>query len=116
MKRLVAMLAVVGGCLMAAAPADAGSGNRAAIAALATLRYVDRVDVIDTVLSDHTVQSRRAQYNNTPLTPLQVAIISSPPLVQAIRATVWSFDLRSVYAARVEGGTVYIYLGEPPGK
>jgi hypothetical protein len=115
MIRLAAALMVVGACLTAA-PAEAGSGNRAAIAAIATLRYVDRVNVIDTVLSDRFVYSKRAMPNNTPLTPLQVAIISNPALVDAIRVTVWSFDLRSAYAARVEGNTVYIYLGEPPGK
>jgi hypothetical protein len=116
MKRIAAVLALGLGALLAAVPANAGSGNRAAIAALATLRYVDRVDVIDTVLNDRFIYSRRAMPNNTPLTPLQVAILNSPPLVQAIRASVWRFDLRSVYAALVEGNTVYIYLGEPPGK
>jgi hypothetical protein len=114
MKKILAMLAFVAMTAMVA-PAQAGSGNDRAIRALRVLHTVDRVVVVDTVAwSDRHIWSKRALPKITPLTPLQVAIVNNHSLVAAIDQTVWSFDLKSVYAARVEGYTVYLYMGEPP--
>ncbi len=108
---------LLGATLAAAQPAVAGTGDNVAIHNIETLRFVTRVNVIDVAARlDRRVWGRRAMYNNAPLTPLQVAILNNRPLMNAIQATVWSFDLRSVYAAKVEGYTVYLYMGEPPNK
>ena len=115
MMKLRAVLAAVGLCLLAALPAQAGSGNDRAIRDLQSLRHVDRVVVIDAgTQSDRWIWAKRALQSATPLTSLQIAIAGNRPLVQAINRTVWSFDLKSVYAALVKGYTVYLYMGEPP--
>ncbi len=116
MTRLGVVLAAVAALfLLAVPPAEAGSGNNRAIQALSTLRYVDRVVVVDAARgTDRWLDAKRAHTSRQPLTPLQAAIAGNPALVDAINRTVWSLDLKSVYAARVEGYTVYIYLGEPP--
>ena len=115
MTRLRAVLAALALSLVATLPAAAGSGNDRAIRDLRTLRTVDRVVVIDVgAQSDRHIWAKRAHYSVMPLTPLQVAIVQNPALIEAINRTVWSFDLKSVYAARVEGATVYLYEGEPP--
>ncbi len=115
MTRLAAVLAALGLCLLAVLPAQAGSGNNRAIRDLATLHYVDRVVVVDVAQgSDRWIRAKRAHTSRQPLTPLQVAIAGNPALVEAIDRSMWNFDLKSVYAARVEGYTVYIYMGEPP--
>ncbi len=111
---LAALGLILGFSLLAVLPAQAGSGNDRAIRALSTLRTVDRVVVIDTAVTQHHIWARRMMSSSTPLTPLQVAIVQNPALIAAINRTVWSFDLKSVYSARVEGYTVYIYMGEPP--
>ena len=101
--------------LLAVLPAEAGSGNERAIRELRTLRYVDRLVVIDVgAQHDRWIESKRAQESRLPLTPLQVAIMNNGALVEAINHRVWSFDLKSVYAALIEGNTVYLYLDEPP--
>jgi hypothetical protein len=116
MKRMAVGI-LMGLAALAAEPALAGSGNVAAIHDIETLRYVNRVNVIDTAAqSDRWVYGKRAMHNNAPLTPLQVAILNNGALMHAIQTTVWSFDLRSVYAAKVEGYTVHLYMGEPPNK
>ena len=115
MTRLRVVLAAVGLCLLAILPAQAGSGNDRAIRDLSTLRTVDRVDVIDVGLwSNRHIWAKRALPSASRLTPLQLAILRNRALIDAINRTVWSFDLKSVYAARVEGYTVYLYMGEPP--
>ena len=115
MTRLRVALAAMALSLVAALPAAAGSGNDRAIRDLETLRTVDRVVVIDVAQgSDRHIGAKRAHHSVQPLTPLQVAIAQNPALVEAINRTVWSFDLKSVYAAKVVGYTVYLYEGEPP--
>ena len=114
MTRLGAALAVLGLSLMAVLPAQAGSGNDRAIRDLRTLRTVDRVVVVDVSATSRWIWAKRAHNSVMPLTPLQTAIVRNRPLIDAINRTVWSFDLKSVYAARVEGYTVYLYEGEPP--
>ena len=118
MTRLGAALAalglILGLSLLAVPPAQAGSGNDRAIRALSTLRTVDRVVVVDIAITQRHIWAKRMMGSTTPLTPLQVAILQNPALIAAIDRTVWSFDLKSVYAARVEGYTVYLYMGEPP--
>lgn len=112
---LAALGLILGLSLLAALPAEAGSGNNRAIRDLNTLHTVDRVVVVDTGLwSDRHIWAKRALSSAMPLTPLQVAIAGNPALIAAINRTVWSFDLKSVYSARVEGYTVYLYMGEPP--
>jgi hypothetical protein len=115
MTRLRVALAAMALSLVAALPAAAGSGNDRAIRDLETLRTVDRVVVIDVAQgSDRHIGAKRAHHSVQPLTPLQVAIVQNPALIEAINRTVWSFDLKSVYAAKVVGHTVYLYEGEPP--
>jgi hypothetical protein len=114
MTKLGVVLAAAGFSLAAALPAAAGSGNDRAIRDLRVLRTVDRVVVIDTAQSDRHVRAKRALASVMPLTPLQIAIVQNRPLIEAIDRTVWSFDLKSVYAAKVVGYTVYLYEGEPP--
>ena len=115
LQRWAAHAALAGLSLLAALPAQAGSGNDRAIRALATLRYVDRLVVVDVgSMSDRRIWSKRAAHSYWPLTPLQLAIANNPAVVEAINRTVWSLDLKSVYAARIEGYTVYLYEGEPP--
>jgi hypothetical protein len=118
MTRLGAALAagglICGLCLLAVLPAQAGSGNDRAIRDLRTLRTVDRVVVVDVSSTSRWIWAKRAHNSVMPLTPLQSAIVRNRPLIDAINRTVWSFDLKSVYAARVEGYTVYLYEGEPP--
>ena len=115
MTRLGAALAVLGLSLLAVLPAQAGSGNDGAIRDLRTLHTVDRLVVIDVgARHDRWINAKRAQTSRLPLTPLQTAILRNPALIEAINHRVWSFDLKSVYAARVEGYTVYLYEGEPP--
>ena len=115
MTRLRTVLAAAGLSLLAVLPAQAGSGNDRAIRALATLRYVDKLVVIDVSIGhDRYIWAKRAHASMQPLTPLQVAIANNPALVEAINRTVWSFDLKSIYAALVRGNTVYLYEGDPP--
>ena len=118
MTRLGAALAagglICGLCLLAVLPAQAGSGNDRAIRDLRTLRTVDRVVVVDVSATNRWIWAKRAHNSVMPLSPLQSAIVRNRPLIDAINRTVWSFDLKSVYAARVEGYTVYLYEGEPP--
>ena len=118
MTRLGAALAagglICGLCLLAVLPAQAGSGNDRAIRDLRTLRTVDRVVVVDASATSRWIWAKRAHNSVMPLSPLQSAIVRNRPLIDAINRTVWSFDLKSVYAARVEGYTVYLYEGEPP--
>jgi hypothetical protein len=115
MTTLRTALAAAGLSLLAVLPAQAGSGNDRAIRALATLHYVDRLVVVDVgSMSDRRIWSKRASHSRQPLTPLQLAIANNPAVVEAINRTVWSFDLKSIYAARIEGYTVYLYEGEPP--
>jgi hypothetical protein len=114
MTRLFTALAAAGLGLLTVLPAQAGSGNDRAIQALSTLTTVDRVVVIDVSATSRWIWGKRAHNSVMPLTPLQTAIVRNRPLVDAINRTVWSFDLKSVYAARVEGYTVYLYEGEPP--
>ncbi len=109
------MLAAAGCYALAALPALAGSGNDLAVRQLQTLHRVNRVVVVDVeAWSDRDIWAKRALHSSTPLTPLQIAIASNRALVAAINATVRRFDLKSIYAARVEGYTVYLYMGEPP--
>lgn len=115
MTRLRTVLAILALSLLAALPVQAGSGNNRAIRDLRTLRHVDRLVVIDVgTRADRYIWAKRAHESVQPLTPLQVAIVRNNALVEAINHRVWSFDLKSVYAARVEGYTVYLYMGEPP--
>jgi hypothetical protein len=119
MTRLRAVLAVFGVILglglLAAVPAEAGSGNDRAIRDLRTLRTVDKLVVVDVgAQHDRWIYAKRAQESRLPLTPLQVAIMNNRALVETINRTVWSFDLKSVYAALIQGNTVYLYLDEPP--
>jgi hypothetical protein len=115
MTRWRALLAALALSLVAVLPAQAGSGNDRAVRDLRTLRTVDRVVVVDVAAqSDRHIWAKRALPSIMPLTPLQVAIVRNRSLVEAIDRTVWSFDLKSIYAARVEGYTVYLYEGEPP--
>jgi hypothetical protein len=112
---LAALGVVLGLGLLAVAPAEAGSGNTRAIHDLRTLRYVDRVVVVDVSIGhDRYIWAKRAHQSVQPLTALQTAIVNNRPLIEAINRTVWSFDLKSIYAARVEGYTVYLYMGDPP--
>jgi hypothetical protein len=116
MKRIaLVVLAVVGWSALAGLPARAD--NAAAIQALQTLRSVESVNFIDVAArSDRWIYAKRALPSHTALTPLQVAIVSNPAVVAAITNLRFrgAFDLKSVYAARVEGARVYIYLGDPP--
>ncbi len=119
MTRLGAALAagglICGLCLLAVLPAQAGSGNDRAIRDLGTLHTVDRLVVVDVgARHDRWIYAKRAQTSRLPLTPLQTAILRNRALVEAINHRVWSFDLKSVYAALVQGDTVYLYLDEPP--
>ena len=115
MTRLRAVLAALALSLLAVLPAQAGSGNDRAIRDLSMLRNVDRVVVIDAgTRGDRFIWAKRAHHSVQPLTPLQRAIVRNPALVRAIDRSMWNFDLKSVYAARVVGYTVYIYMGEPP--
>ncbi len=114
MTRWHAAMAALGLSLLAVVPAHAGSGDELAIRQLRTLRTVDRLVVIDGTQSDRLIWGKRAHVSRLPLTPLQMAIAENPALVEAINHRVWSFDLKSVYAARIEGYTVYLYEGEPP--
>jgi len=116
LRVVLAVLGLIWGLGLVAAPlAQAGSGNEKAIGDLATLRYVDRVVVIDVAArTDRSIRAKRAHESVMPLTPLQIAILHNPALIDAIDRTVWTFDLKSVYAARVVGYTVYLYMGEPP--
>lgn len=108
-------LAAAGLSLLAVLPAQAGSGNDRAIRDLSRLRHVDRLVVVDVgAQSDRWIWAKRAHYSRFPLTELQLAIADNPAVVDAINRTVWSFDLKSIYSARVEGYTVYLYAGEPP--
>ena len=118
MKRIAWVLAVAGWCVLAGLPAYAGSNNLAAIRSIQSLRFVDSVNVVDVAARGHDrwIFSKRAMHSNAPYTPLQVAIVSNPHLMAVIQATVWSFDLKSVYAAQVEGSHVTIYLGDPPNQ
>lgn len=114
MKRFAAIATLVV-CTLAPALAMAGSGNDAAIRAIQSLRVVNFLDIIDVSNGNPHIESMRAMPSSTPLTPLQEAIVSNPVLVDAIRHRHWSpFDLKSVYAAKVEGYSVYIYMGDPP--
>jgi hypothetical protein len=115
MKKLGAIAIAAGLAALASVPAQADTGNWAAIDAINHLRYVDSVNVIDVgSWGDRWVYSKRAMHSNAPLTPLQVAIVSNPHLMRVIQATVWSFDLKSAYSARVDGNHVTIYVGDPP--
>ncbi len=116
LRTVLAALGLIGALsLLAVLPAQAGAGNERAIRDLRTLRYVDRLVVIDVgAQHDRWIYAKRAQVSRLPLTPLQVAIVNNRPLVEAINHRVWSFDLKSVYAALIEGNTVYLYLDEPP--
>jgi hypothetical protein len=119
MTRLGAALAagglICGLSLLAVLPAQAGSGDDRAIRDLRTLRTVDRLVVVDVGMRhDRWIWAKRAHDSRMPLTPLQTAIVRNHALVEAINHTVWSFDLKSVYAANVKGYTVYLYMDEPP--
>jgi hypothetical protein len=115
MTRLRTVLAALALSLLAVLPAAAGSGNNRAIRDLSTLRYVDRVVVIDAgTRGDRFINAKRAHESVLPPTQLQMAIMRNPALVAAIDRSMWNFDLKSVYAARVVGTTVYLYMGEPP--
>jgi hypothetical protein len=115
MMRLRVVLAALALSLLAVLPAAAGSGNDRAIRDLSRLRSVDRVVVIDVAAwSNRHIWAERARISRIPLSPLQLAILRNDALVDAINRTVWRFDLKSVYAARVVAGTVYLYEGEPP--
>jgi hypothetical protein len=109
-------LATVLVALTAAAPASAGGASTAELHQVATLRNITRVVLIDTAVNtDRWIFSKRAMQGKQPLTPLQIAIASNPRLMAHIRATAWSFDLKSVYAIDMNpAGEVFIYLGEPP--
>ncbi len=112
---LAALGLTLGLSLLVALPAEAGTHNVRAIRDIGTLRTVDRLVVVDVGRQhDRRIWEKRSHYSRMPLTPLQVAIVSNPALLHAINHTVWSFDLKSVYAARVEGYTVYLYMDEPP--
>ncbi|CAN5170071.1 hypothetical protein BH10PSE9_BH10PSE9_13740 [soil metagenome] len=102
--------------LTAAPPASAGGVSAAELRQVATLRNITRVVLVDTaVTNDRWVFSKRAMQGKQPLTPLQVAIAGNSRLMAHIRATAWSFDLKSVYAVETNpAGEVFIYLGEPP--
>jgi hypothetical protein len=109
-------LAAVLVALTAEAPAFAGDTSAAELRQVAMLRNITRVVLIDTAVgNDRWIFSKRAMQGKQPLTPLQVAIVSNPRLMAYIRATAWSFDLKSVYAVDTRpGGEVFIYLGTPP--
>ena len=116
MKRIALALAAVIG-LTAATAASAGSMSPQELHRVATLRHISKVVVVDTgAISDpRWIYSRRAMTSKFPLTPLQVAIASNPVLMAQIRATMWSFDLKSAYSIYIgDDGRVVIYLGEPP--
>jgi hypothetical protein len=116
-KRLATMALFLGAALVGGLPGPvlAGSGNDAAIRAIQTLRTVNFLDIIDVSQDNPHIDSMRAMPSRTPLTPLQEAIAGNPALVEAIRHRGWApFDLKSVYAARVEGYSVYLYMGDPP--
>ncbi len=115
MMTKIAMLVAV--LLTFAVGAPALADNATAIRQLQSLRQVNYVNVIDTgATADRWVFAKRAMHSNTPLTPLQVAIVSNPVLMSAVRATTWNFDLKSIYAARIEGYSVYLYMGSPPNQ
>jgi hypothetical protein len=87
----------------------------ATIDALATIRSVGHVNVIDVgARYDRFIFAKRAMGSNAPLTPLQAAIAGNPTLVAAIERVSWSFDLKSVYSATVQGDSVYLYMDNPP--
>ena len=103
LRKVLAVAGLICGLGLAAVmPAQAGSGNDRAIRDLKTLRYVDKLLVIDTgIQHDRWINAKRAHHSRQPLTPLQAAIANNPALVEAINHRVWSFDLKSVYAALV---------------
>ena len=109
------MLALAGWCALAV-PAYAGGGNDEAIRALSRLKEVAAVDVIDVAgESDPNIFAKRGIPDCMPLTPLQTAIVNNRAVVAAIDdGFLTYFDLKSVYAAKVVGDRVYIYLGDPP--
>ena len=115
MKKLALTVAVLG--LLGAAPALAGGESAAELAQVAKLRNISKVVLVDTgqISNPRWIFSRRAMESKVPLTPLQVAIASNGRLMAHIRATAWSFDLKSVYSIHMGAdGKVVIYLGEPP--
>ena len=76
---LAALGLILGLSLLAALPAEAGSGNDRAIRDLRTLRHVDRLVVIDVgTRHDRWIWAKRAHESRMPLTPLQVAIVHNP--------------------------------------
>jgi hypothetical protein len=113
MKRLALTIAMLG--LLGAMPAFAGGPNASEIQRVATFRAIDKVVIVDTATNDRFIWSKRAMTARQPLTALQMAIWNNRVLMAHIRANVWTFDLKSVYAVHLgSDGVVVIYLGEPP--
>ena len=116
MKKFLLMIALLFSAGLATGHAQAGSGNDAAIRAIQNLRVVTFLDIIDVAAeTEPDIESMRAMPTTTPLTRLQLTIANNPALVDAILGQHWvQFDLKSVYSARVEGNSVYLYMGWPP--
>jgi hypothetical protein len=113
MKKLALTIAMLG--LLGAAPALAGEPSAAEIQRVASFRAIYKVVIVDTATNDRFIYSKRAMTARQPLTPLQMAIWNNRVLLAHIRANVWIFDLKSVYAVHLgSDGVVVIYLGEPP--
>ena len=109
-----AAFAVAGLSGLASGPALAVYSN-AMIQALATIHNIGHVNVIDVgARYDRFIFAKRAMGSNAPLTPLQAAIAGNPRLVAAIERVSWSFDLKSVYSAAVQGDSGYLYMDNPP--
>jgi hypothetical protein len=113
MRKLALTIAVLG--LLGAHPAAAGGMSAQELHQVATLRNISRVVIVDSATSDRWIYSRRAMTSHFPLSPLQLAIGGNARLMAAIRASAWSFDLKSVYSIYLGAdGEVVIYIGEPP--
>ena len=112
LRKIIQLFAAVG--LLALAGGQAQADTADTIRQLQTIRQVDSVTVIDTAaMHDGNgrgrsyLASNRAMNCSAPLTPLQAAIAGNPSISGRVP------NLRSAYAARVEGARVYIYLGDP---
>ena len=113
MKKLALTIAVLG--LLGAVPAMAGGPSADEVRRVATFRAVHKVVIVDTATNERFIWSKRAMTARQPLTPLQVAIWNNPVLMAHIRANIWTFDLKSVFAVHIgSDGVVVIYQGEPP--
>ena len=109
------MRVLAGVTLLAIAGGQAQADTAATIRQLQTLRQFNSLTIIDVAAMSeegkrgkrNTLAAQRAANCNSPFTTLQAAIANNPALSRRVP------NLRSVYAARVEGGRVYIYLGDP---